>query len=191
MAGYENSRMNAQRWGISVQGAIRCRYDCPYKTEHDPVCCPDGVQPVGMPCLVDLAYQRLYAESMCRAHPMLVKYRPDEFAEIVEDATRMALIRERIRVRGNRAWSLGAEKWAEMNLCDRYWTAMNNRHRRLLEQIDGLYAEVRIVVEEQKMRRLALTGHAVPEPYRSWAAQTLQCYAENRGASSHAASHPS
>lgn len=180
MGGYENSKMNAQKWGTSVEGAIQCRRGCPYKPYFEHICCKGGLQRIGALCLVDIVYGDAYAESMRSDHPVLVRYKPDEFEALVEEAVRIALQRERLGCRSNRAWQLPSKQmYAELDLTYRYWVAMHSRYLRLNEAIEDLMEEVRIELEDRRWRREALSciGSAdVPEPYRSWGKQVMVDY---------------
>lgn len=180
MAGYDNSKMNRQHWATSVEGPMTCRVNCPYKPYFVDVCCKDGHQPVGTACVVDLTYSVAYAESMRSDHPLLVKYRPDEFEAVIEEAVRIALQRERLCCRSNRAWELPPkEMYAELDLTYRYWVAMHRRFLKLCERIEHLTDDVGAELEDRRWRRKALSciGAAdVPEPYRHWAKQVIADY---------------
>lgn len=181
MAGYDSSKMNAQRWGTAVEGPIQCRHGCPYKRYFEQVCCKGGDQRIGMPCLVDRAYGDVFAESMRSEYPVLTEYRHDEFELLVDEAVRIALLRERLGCRSSRAWELPPkEMYAELDLTYRYWTAMHRRYLKVDRAIAELIEEVRVELEDRRWRRRALSscigGNDVPEPYRSWAKQVMEDY---------------
>lgn len=186
MVGYQNSKMNAQKWGTAIEGPMTCRQNCPYRQYHETICCPDGQLHVGRPCLVDLVYGNAYAASMREQHPLLVEHRNDDFEALVCEAVKIALLRERIRCRSNRAWDLGRDMYPEFDLCHRYWVAMHRRYLRLLDDLEALTDDVRAELEDKRMKTFALSScigsKDVPEPYRSWAVEQMRLYREAQAA---------
>lgn len=178
--GYERSRHNAQHWAIAVEGPMSCTPACPYRQYYADVCCPHGRQPLGDGCVFERMYAHAYASSMCKEFPHLVKHREKEFAQLVLEETNVALLRERIGCRMNRAWDLGSDMYRELDLCARYWTGMHNRFLDVRRRIAELHDEVAEEMEDRRQRTRALSSAIgsvhVPEPYRSWAMDVMREY---------------